>query len=139
MPVDVREVIELVSTLSEEENLRVTVTECAKAGLIAGVATTVGGVVAGPIGLLFGASVGGVIAYASTKKFKSAVQVIADMKQEDKNVLAQRVRDIMSNVGVSDIAVFTAMLSSDESVRRKVIMTLVIYLKNELSMAIVDH
>ena len=56
MPVDVNDVLNLLSKLSDDANLRVTVKESVKGGIIAGVTCAVGGVVGGPIGLAVGKS-----------------------------------------------------------------------------------
>jgi len=50
----VKDVIDLLVTLSNEHNLRVAVRESFKAGLITGAATIVGGLLSGPRGIAIG-------------------------------------------------------------------------------------
>ena len=52
--VDVQDVIQLLSILADESNLRATAKESLKGGLIAGVATVVGGLLGGRNGLILG-------------------------------------------------------------------------------------
>ena len=54
MPVNTREIIDLLCTLAEEERLRVTVRESVKGGLIAGGSAAAGGLLLGPIGIAVG-------------------------------------------------------------------------------------
>jgi hypothetical protein len=54
MPVDVNDVLNLLSQLSDDAKLRVTVKESVKGGVICGVACAIGGVVGGPVGLAVG-------------------------------------------------------------------------------------
>lgn len=54
MPVNTREIIELLCTLAEEERLRVTIRESLKGGLIAGGMAAAGGLALGPIGIALG-------------------------------------------------------------------------------------
>jgi len=54
MPYEVSKVMELCIKLSEEEDLKLCVTEATKGALITGVATGVGALVAGPIGMAVG-------------------------------------------------------------------------------------
>ena len=54
MPVDVHDVMELLSTISNNKGLKVTMKQSVKGGVIAGVSTAIGGLVAGPPGLAAG-------------------------------------------------------------------------------------
>lgn len=138
MPVNSQDIIELLCTLAEEEKLKVTLRESLQGGVIAGGAALVGGVLLGPLGLALGGAIGGcAAAIISHQKFLPAVQVIATMQPEQRDILARNVRRIMENIDVSDIAVFAAMVSGDLAVRRKVITALIGYLRTEMSMAIV--
>ncbi|XP_035214751.1 protein C19orf12 homolog [Stegodyphus dumicola] len=139
MPVNSREIIELLCTLSEEEKLRVTLKESLKGGLIAGGSAILGGCLLGPIGLAFGGALGGIIAAAAShNKFLPASQVIATMEQERRDYLAEKVRNIMQSIDVTDIAVFAAMVSGDITIRSRVMDALIGYLRNEMCLAFVE-
>ena len=57
MTVDINDLIDILATLCDDENLRVSVKESLKSGLIAGTMTTVGGILAGPAGVAIGKAV----------------------------------------------------------------------------------
>ena len=52
--VDVSDVIDVLGILANERNLRVTVSESLKGGLLTGATTVVGGLLGGPVGLAIG-------------------------------------------------------------------------------------
>lgn len=54
MPVDNREFINALEVLARDQNIRVTVKESLKGGLITGICATAGGVCGGPAGLAIG-------------------------------------------------------------------------------------
>jgi nicotinamide mononucleotide (NMN) deamidase PncC len=54
MPINTGELLKVVSKLTEDKQVRVTVTESLKGGGIALTTTTVGGLLLGPIGLAIG-------------------------------------------------------------------------------------
>ena len=51
---NLQDVMELLSLLADEEKLKVTVTGALRGGLITGASATVGGLLAGPIGMAAG-------------------------------------------------------------------------------------
>ena len=54
MPLNTEPVIHALRTISEEKELQICVTESLKGGLVAGVSTVIGGLLAGPVGLAIG-------------------------------------------------------------------------------------
>jgi nicotinamide mononucleotide (NMN) deamidase PncC len=54
MPINSRELLSVVSQLTEDRHVRVTIKESLKGGCIAATTTVVGGVVLGPVGLAVG-------------------------------------------------------------------------------------
>jgi len=54
MPINSREILNVVTQLTEDRHVRVTVRESVKGGCIAAATTTVGGILLGPIGLAVG-------------------------------------------------------------------------------------
>ena len=54
MPLDVDDVLQLLAELADDDDLKVTVTESLKGGLITGLTAVVGGMLLGPPGLAIG-------------------------------------------------------------------------------------
>lgn len=85
-----------------------------------------------------GALGGGVAAFTCGSKFQPVSQVIATMSQEKREHLANKIRQIMNKIDVTDVVVFAALVSGDCSVRSRVVGELVDYLRHEMSMALVE-
>ena len=58
MVLQTNEVCQIISTLSDNSGLKVTVNESLKGGLITGIVCTIGGLILGPVGLAFGGTLG---------------------------------------------------------------------------------
>lgn len=139
MPISTSDVIDLLCTLAEEERLKVTLSESLKGGLITGITAAIGAFFLGPMGLPIGGALGGgVAALTCGSKFQPVSQVIATMSQEKREHLANKIRQIMNKIDVTDVVVFAALVSGDCSVRSRVVGELVDYLRHEMSMALVE-
>lgn len=73
MPVDLQEFIDGLAILADNHNLRVTLQKSGKGALICGTCCFIGGLVAGPVGLAIGGTVGGITAYRATGRMLSKV------------------------------------------------------------------
>lgn len=67
MTINTRELIEAVSIVAENHNIRVTVKESLKASAVVGSATLISAFLMGPIGILFGSIAGGLTSYTLAK------------------------------------------------------------------------
>ena len=54
MVVQYNDILKIVTTLGDDENLQITVKQSAKGGLIAGISCALGGLIGGPPGLAVG-------------------------------------------------------------------------------------
>ncbi|XP_015928294.1 protein C19orf12 homolog [Parasteatoda tepidariorum] len=139
MPLDTSDVVDFLCTLSEEERMKCTVRQSLKGGLVVGCAAAIGSYILGPIGLAIGGAVGGVFAAATMRySFFPASQVIATMSQVHRDRLASKIERIMQNFNVSDIALLATMISGDCLLRNRVVTELVDYLRQEMSLALVE-
>lgn len=114
MPINTSEILTLVTQVCEEEKLRVPVKESLKGGVIAFATTTVGGLLAGPVGLAVGGTVGGLTAaFLSHGKFKSVADVIRnDLTVAQREQLSNSVGMFLCNRSVRDLAEASKLLLS---------------------------
>ena len=112
MPVSVDDLQRLMVVLADEEQLKVSSRNSTLGGVVAGVATTVGGLLIGPPGLLVGGALGGILAYWRARKFKSVSQVISGMNASQKQLLFDAMKDIIGNLNFVDHSALLAFLSS---------------------------
>lgn len=112
MPVSVDDLQRLMIVLADEDQLKISARNSTLGGVVAGVATTVGGLLIGPPGLLIGGALGGILAYWKARKFKSVSQVISDMNTSQKQVLFDAMKDIIGSLNSGDYLSLVAFLSS---------------------------
>lgn len=111
MPVSPAELQRVLAILADEDQLKVTVKGAGYGGVVAGVTTTIGGLIAGPAGLLVGGALGGVLAYANAEDFKPVSQVVKEMNAHERQLLYDATRDIVDNLAIDDYAALLAFLN----------------------------
>ena len=134
MPVSVTDLQRVMAILADEDQLKVTVKSSAYGGVIAGITTTVGGLLAGPPGLLVGGAVGGALAYSTAGNFKPASQVIRGMNAHDRQLLYDNVRDIIDNLAFDDYLALMAFLSGGPGllIRQQLMDRMVSFLREQM-------
>lgn len=134
MPVSVVEFQRVMAILADEDQLKVTVKSSAYGGVVAGVATTVGGIVAGPPGLLIGGAVGGLLAYKTAGDFRPVSQVIKDMNAHDRQLLYNAMKDIIDNLAIDDYLALVAFLSGGPGllIRQQLMDRMVTFLRDQM-------
>ena len=117
MVISYSSVLEVMTVLSEEKELRVTVTESGKGALLTGGVAGLGGLLLGPLGLALGGAVGGCIAaWRAQGNFKPLMEVILyDLKQEQRERMVESVRTILANIGSLVVMVLTDQTKTDIS------------------------
>ena len=111
MPISEVALQRVLAILADEDQLKVTVRASGYGGVVAGVTTTIGGLIAGPAGLLVGGALGGVIAYANAGDFKPVSKVVKEMNAHERQLLYNAMRDIVDNLAIDDYLVLLAFLS----------------------------
>jgi hypothetical protein len=123
MPLHQNDIIKVCEILAEQEELKVTTNEALKGACFTFAGAFVGGFIGGPLGLGIGsAAAGAVAAYKSQGKFKSAVYVIMyEMSENEKQKLANSVKNVISSIDTSDVLTLVTMLNSNRIIRDSVI------------------
>ncbi|XP_068721640.1 protein C19orf12 homolog [Montipora capricornis] len=134
MPVSVVEFQRVMSILADEDQLKVTVKTSAYGGVVAGVTTTIGGLIAGPAGLLVGGAVGGMLAYKSAGNFKPVSQVINDMNAHERQLLYDAMKDIIDNLSIEDYMGLIAFLNGGPGllIRQQLMDRMVSFLRDQM-------
>lgn len=134
MPISVTDLQRVMTILSDEDQLKVTVKSSAYGGVIAGITTTVGGLIAGPPGLLVGGAVGGALAYSSAGNFKPVSQVLKDMNAHERQLLYDNMKDIIDGLAIDDYLALMAFLSGGPGmlVREQLIGRMVSFLRDQM-------
>lgn len=132
------EICNIISKLSDESGLRVTVNESVKGGVIAGSACTIGGVLLGPPGLAIGGAIGGFLAYVlGNGKFKPVSDVIAhDMKPEDRQQLVRSVERIIADLDAADAMHLLVLIQGNAALKGQVISEVTNFFQHQMNMAI---
>ncbi|KAB0790210.1 hypothetical protein PPYR_15456 [Photinus pyralis] len=117
MPLNQRELINVVVKLAEHKNLRVTIKESAKAGAIAGGSALIGGLLGGPIGIAIGGTIGSVFAAATAKEFKSVAAIILeDMTPRQRQQFVSTIRRALQQYSWMDVYELQRILRENQSV-----------------------
>ncbi|KAJ9584244.1 hypothetical protein L9F63_021406 [Diploptera punctata] len=140
MPINTREILNAVSQLTADRNVKVAVRESLKGGCITGGAAVLGGLLLGPPGLALGGIVGGCTAAAmSNNKFKSVPRVIAeDMTSAQRDSLARSVYNVLQNLRIEDATVLLPLLLNDPVAKAAVLRAVFMYFQQEMNLSIVD-
>jgi len=128
------EVVRIISTLSDDSGLKVTVNESMKGGLITGVVCTLGGMIFGPVGLALGGTLGGIYSYIkSDGKFKPVSHVIMyEMDEFQKAQLADSVQTILQDVDATDAMQILVLLNGNPALKMRILTEVTNFIQNQL-------
>ena len=134
MPVSAVELQRVLAILADEDQLKVTVKAAGYGGVVAGVTTTIGGLIAGPAGLLVGGALGGVLAYANAEDFKPVSLVVKEMNAHERQLLYDATRDIVDNLAIDDYAALLAFLNGGSGVliRQQLMERMTAFLRDQM-------
>ncbi|XP_066151441.1 protein C19orf12 homolog [Euwallacea fornicatus] len=132
------DLIEACCILAEQENLKVTITESGKGAMMAGAGVFLGGLVAGPIGMAVGGSVMSMaVAISSQGKFKSVIEVLHDMTDDQKKRLCKAIEKTVEKIKLQDCIDIAILILTNSSVKELVLAELKTFLKNELHLKMI--
>ena len=112
------DLLSLITTLGEEEGIRVSVKGSIKGTLIVTAICLVFSLLLGPIGLAIGGSFGGIAAWLQSRdKFRPLATVIRnDLTQEQREELTQKVRSVVGDLEASDAMELVALVMLAEAI-----------------------
>uniref|UniRef100_A0A2M4CTZ3 Putative conserved plasma membrane protein n=1 Tax=Anopheles darlingi TaxID=43151 RepID=A0A2M4CTZ3_ANODA len=139
MPINTRQLLDAVGTLTDRESMRVTMKSSAKGAAIAGSGSFLGGMMGGPIGLFVGGAVGGLVAYAMSNDFKTVSEIIRnELTVAEQERLKERILGALSQFQATDLVVILPLLAGNVSAQRAVLSAVTTFLTNEMRMQIID-
>ena len=138
MPVSEVALQRVLAILADEDQLKVTVRAAGYGGVVAGVTTTIGGLIAGPAGLLVGGALGGLLAYANAEDFKPVSQVVKEMNVHERQLLYDATRDIVDNLAIDDYAALLAFLNGGSGVlvRQQLMERMTAFLRDQMRLQV---
>ncbi|KAJ1528011.1 hypothetical protein ONE63_007936 [Megalurothrips usitatus] len=140
MPINTEEMMSVLSTLADQRNMRVAVTESMKCGIAAGVSATVFGILLGPLGIAVGGTLGSLAAaWRASGQFKSVAKVITeDMTPYQQAELAASCMRVVQDLRVEDVAVLLPLLINSSTAQQAIINQIIAYVTNEMKLKIID-
>ncbi|XP_055621346.1 protein C19orf12 homolog [Toxorhynchites rutilus septentrionalis] len=138
MPIKTRELMDAVTVLTDQENMRVAMKCSAKGAAVCGAGSFVGGILGGPVGLAIGGTLGAVsAAYMNRGKFRPVSDIIRyDMSERQREMLKELIIDALSEFHPTDLIVLLPLLMNNNAAQRSVLNTVVSFVTNELKMHI---
>jgi len=140
MPINTKELLDCLTMILDEENMKVTIKESGKGTLVCATVCFIGGLLAGPVGLAVGGTIGGIGALIMTKdSFKPVSEIIRDdLTVAQKEMLAQKIFSAINEFHPKDIAALLALLANNQSLQKSVIETVANFLTKEMKLRIID-
>lgn len=140
MVIQYNDILNIITTLCDDENLRITVKQSAKGGLIAGISCAVGGLIAGPPGLAVGGAAGGCLAaYLAGNSFKPISTVILyEMKPVDQRALVDSVTKIIQNLDVMDAVELLALIQANGALKAKIVGEMTTFCQQQLDLQVLS-
>lgn len=141
MPISQYDLQRVIAVLADEEELKATVKGSLKGGLLAGITTTLGGLVFGPPGLMVGGIVGGALAYNTSEDFKPVSQIINDLNAYERQLLYDYMKDIIDNLTVDDYVSLMALITGGPGLllRTQLIDRTVDFLRSQLKVQLTSR
>lgn len=122
MVVNTRELMSIIGTLGDEENIRFTFQSCAKGALFGGAGAFIGGLLGGPIGLPIGGAVGGFLGMKASPSFKPLSEIVTrDLSVRQQEELKERLVKLVKDINVLDAVQLLVLLQTDKALMGMVI------------------
>lgn len=140
MVINTKALLDGVAILTDDHNVRVTVKQSARGALVCGASCFVGGLLAGPVGMAIGGTIGGLQAYRMTNgQFRALGTVIReDLTYAQRTRLSERIMAVAQDFDISDVVVLLPMLLNSVSMQQAVLKSVVSFVTNEMHMQILD-
>ena len=136
MVIRYNDILTVITTVGDDEQIRVAVKESVKGGLIAGTSCAVGGLLLGPMGLAVGGAVGGAAAaYMAQNAFRPVSTVIMhEMREEQRDQLVAAVRNVLNDADGMDAAEILALVQGSNALKARIASELFTFFARQMNM-----
>jgi len=141
MPINTQDLMNAVSLICDEHNMRCTISQSAKGAMVTAGTTFIGGILGGPIGLAVGAIIGGVgSAVKLNGTFKPVSEILRnDMTNDQRKQLQEHIINAVRNIHPTDLAMLIPLImAGDRSIQTAVIRTVTSFITNEMGLRMID-
>ncbi|XP_036319306.1 protein C19orf12 homolog [Rhagoletis pomonella] len=140
MPIDARELMEAISIIANQRNVRVTAKQAGKGAMVCAASAFAGGLLLGPLGLVVGSTAGGLMAYKMTSgTFRPLADVLLnDLTDRQQEQLVRHVNNAVAQFEISDLALLLPLIMNNASIQQAVLKTAISFVSNELNLQIID-
>ncbi|XP_073321012.1 protein C19orf12 homolog [Pagrus major] len=127
------DVIRLCCKIAEGSGFKNTWEKAIEGMWTAGLGALAGGLLFGPPGVFFGASVGGLLSWWQTSgQFKSVPQILMELPDAEKQELYDAVVAVLDNLTWTDARQLIAIVMDDAALQQKVTAVLIDYIKKNV-------
>jgi len=134
MVIRYNDILTVITTLGDDEGLRLAGKGSVKGGLITGAASAITGFILGPIGLAIGGTLGGLLAYGLSEPYQPISEVVLHMRPIDQEKLVTAVRRITDSLDVQDAIELVALCKGNPVLKAKIVAEMATFFKHQLDM-----
>ena len=138
MVIQYDEILNIITTLGDNENLRITAKRSIKGGLIGGVIMTVTALMLGPPGFLIGGVVGGLVAYNTSDSFKPISSVILEMEPADQRSLVDSVTNVIENLTPMDALTLLPLIHGSPVLKAQIVGEITSFCQQQLNLKVLS-
>ncbi|KAM7297321.1 protein C19orf12 homolog [Ixodes scapularis] len=134
-----RQLLYVLTKVADDENLQVVEHSYKTGASLAGSGAFFGANLLGPVGIIAGAVIGGVVAYLVIKKLAKAFsQIIDNMSEGEKDELCMEIEQAFPDADITDVDKLEARISADPHMKKRIISILERNIKKKTSKEITD-
>jgi len=139
MGISAEEFVSFLSLLASEKDIRVVVHHDAKGGLLTGTSATVGGICAGPMGLVVGGLFGGTMAAITCKSTQEDVAtILTSLRKDQRNDLFSAFSDIVRELNPKSYTEMCSTVERSFDMKQTIVRKLKIYIREVWKADIID-
>ena len=139
MGISAEEFVAFLSLLASEKDIRVVIHHDVQGGLLTGTSATVGGICAGPMGLVIGGLFGGTVAAVTCKSTQEDVAtILTNLRKDQRNDLFSAFSDIVRELDPKNYTEMCSTVERSLDMKQTIVRKLKIYIREVWKAEIID-